>query len=100
VSWVLKRAQIGKNLIEAYRRLLETGPYLEITFEDMVGQEVEETFAIRKDVEARLYRFLELTPHPLTTALRQPYPDQVRPLVSNYDQLMQAAESMSLGRAR
>jgi hypothetical protein len=100
VSWVLKRAQIGKNLIAAYRRLFETGPYLEIAFEDMVGQGGEGRFELPKDLDAKLLRFLELTPHPLTATLRQPYPDQVRPLVSNYDQLMQAAANTSLGRAR
>jgi hypothetical protein len=90
VAWVAKQIQVAKAQIEAYRRLFESGPYLEITYMDMVGWEGREISELPLDVDAKLLRFLELDPHPLTTNLRKQNPGNLASVVVNYNELMAA----------
>jgi len=98
VPWVLKQIQSARVQIEAYRRLFETGPYLEVTYEDMVGYEGEEISELPKSLDVKLFRFLELDPCPLTCSLRKQNPGDLRSFVLNYEELMEAAENAGLRR--
>ena len=59
-----EQGQLGR-----FRRLFGTGPYLEVTYEEMVGGEGEEISQVPKELECKLYRFLDLDPAPLTRAV-------------------------------
>jgi hypothetical protein len=89
VPWVLRQIQSARVQIEVYRRLFETGPYLEVTYEDMVGCEGEEISELPKSLDVKLFRFLELDPRPLTCSLRKQKPGDLRPFVLNYEELME-----------
>jgi len=94
VPWVLRQIQSVRVQIEAYRRLFETGPYLEVTYTDMVGYEGAEITQLRQELECKLYRFLDLDPAPLTSSQRKQNPGSLRSFVLNYDELMEATRNL------
>ena len=57
-----------RGQIERWRRLFKTGPYLEVTYKEMVGYEGTEVAELPKGLECKLYRFLDLDPSPLVNA--------------------------------
>ena len=94
VPWVLKQIQSARVQIEAYRRLFETGLYLEVTYTDMVRWEGEEITQLPPELECKLYGFLDLDPAPLTSSQRKQTPGDLRSSVLNYDELMAATKGL------
>jgi len=90
VAWVARQIQWVKAQIEGFRNLFEGGPYLEVTYEEMVGYEGEEISQLSPDLDCRLYRFLDLYPAPLTSPQRKQNPGDLRSFVLNYEELMAA----------
>jgi hypothetical protein len=90
VAWVARQIQQVKAQIEGFRNLFEGGPYLEVTYREMVGWEGEEISELPRDLDVRLFRFLELAPHPLTSSQRKQNPGDLSSFVLNYEELMAA----------
>ena len=90
IPWVVGRISWVKGQIGRFRRLFESGPYLEVTYEQMVGCEGDEVSELRDDLACKLYRFLDLDPHPLTSPQCKQNPGDLRSFVTNYDDLMRA----------
>jgi len=90
VPWVLRQIQWVKGQIGRFRHLFQGGPYLEVTYQEIVGLEGEEVSKLRDDLACKLYRFLDLDPHPLTSSQRKQNPGDLQSFVTNYAELMRA----------
>jgi SAM-dependent methyltransferase len=90
VPWVLRQIQWVKGRIGRFRRLFSSGPYLEVTYEQMVGCEGNEVSKLSDDLACTLYRLLDLDSHPLVSPQRKQNPGDLSSFVTNYAELMRA----------
>ena len=94
VPWIVRKIREVQGQIEGFRNLFQTGPYLEVTYQQMVGCEGTEISELRTRLSRKLCHFLDLDPHPLASPQRKQNPGDLRSFVLNYDQLMEATRSL------
>jgi len=76
----------------ARRAIREAGlRCMEITYEQMTGSADESAECIRPDVAQQLCEFLNVDDHPLCAGLRKLSPRDLSEIVSNWDEIRQAA---------
>jgi hypothetical protein len=94
VPWIIRKIREVQGQIEGFGDLFRSGPYLEVTYEEMVGREGEEISELPAKLSGKLCRFLDLDPHPLTSPQRKQNPGDLRSFVLNYDELMEATDNL------
>jgi hypothetical protein len=90
VPWITRKIREVQGQIEGFRHLFRSGPYLEVTYQEMVGCEGEEITELPTKLSRKLCRFLDLDPHRLSSPQRKQNPADLRSFVLNYDELMEA----------
>jgi hypothetical protein len=94
VPWIIWKVREVQGQIEGFHNLFKTGPYLEVTYQEMVGSEGTEIAELPTRLSRRLCHFLDLDPRPLTSPQRKQNPGDLCSFVLNYDELMEATRNL------